>query len=147
MNRFCHVIITLLSLVALSSTAAIAGPQGTYLEISPADSEDLASLLDTLEKSIRDKLPMEEPVIIVLHGDEAFDFTRNSYASNKELVDRAALLDAYNLIDVRMCRTWMDENSVAPQDLPPFIETVPYAPEEIERLKAEGFIPYDSVRI
>jgi hypothetical protein len=41
----------------------------------------------------------------------------------------------------------MSDNDVEPADLPAFIETVPYAPEELERLKSEGYLPHPSVQI
>ena len=119
----------------------------TYLEVSPDGREDLVALMSTLEESLDQGLPMSDPVIVILHGSEAGSFTSRGYASNRMLVDQAARLSAYRLIDVRMCETWMMENDVAPEDIPAFIGTVPYAPEEIEKLEAAGYVPRAELRI
>jgi intracellular sulfur oxidation DsrE/DsrF family protein len=135
------------SVALLVAVAAAHAPDRTYLEVSPGSKTELVSLLDTLEASLSNGLPAGDPVVIILHGSEALPFTRAGYASNRALVDRAALLDAYRLIDVRMCETWMNRNNVRAEEIPAFIETVPYAPEEIERLEADGFVPWESVDI
>ena len=41
----------------------------------------------------------------------------------------------------------MDKNGIERSEIPAFVETVPFAPEEIERLEAEGYVPYGSIRI
>ncbi|MDH3644666.1 MAG: hypothetical protein OES38_21340 [Gammaproteobacteria bacterium] len=137
------------ALTTLAAAFANAGPldEPYYLEVSPADQADLANLFDALEESVADDPDAVDPVVIVLHGTEAASFTRMNYRANKMLVDRAALLDARRLIDVRMCETWMTDNDVQQSDLPAFIETVPYAPEELDRLKSEGYLPYPSLQI
>jgi intracellular sulfur oxidation DsrE/DsrF family protein len=118
-----------------------------FLEVSPQNRADLDSLFATLEQSLEQSLPADDPVVVVLHGEEAFSFTRDHYLNNRTLIDRAARLDAYRMIEVRMCETWMKDNAIGPDDIPAFIEPVRFAPEEIERLEAEGYTPYDSVRI
>ena len=90
---------------------------------------------------------VDPPVVVILHGSEASSFTRAGYQSNRALVDKAALLDAYQLIDVRMCETWMNANGVQLDEIPAFIDVIPFAPEEIRKLEAEGYLPYDSVNI
>lgn len=129
------------------ATHATADTPRSYLEVSPRDTSDLNSLFNTLEESLEYRIENTDPVIVILHGEEAASFTLNDYPRNRSLLDRAALLDAYNLIDVRMCETWMQENGVENSDLPAFIETVPYAPEEIRRLEADGYRPYREIKI
>jgi intracellular sulfur oxidation DsrE/DsrF family protein len=121
----------------------------SFLEITPDNLEDLDALLVTLEQSLLQAPPGAdvEPIVIILHGDEAFPFTRSRYASNKALVDRTAVLDAYELIDVKMCETWMKANGVSRDDLLPFIDTVPFAPDEARRLEADGYQPFGSVNM
>jgi len=119
----------------------------TYLEVSPTGRDDLLALMSTLEGQLDQGLPMTDPVVVILHGSEATSFTSAGYTSNRMLVDQAARLSAYRLIEVRMCETWMEENEVAADDIPAFVETVPYAPEEIERLEAEGYVPAGDLRI
>ena len=135
-----------LLLIWLSSASAIAA-NGVFLEVSPRNRADLDRLFTTLEESLTQDLPADDPVVIILHGEEAHSFTRENFQDNRRLIDRAALLDAYQLIDMRMCETWMKENDIMKSDIPAFIDTVPFAPEEIERLEAEGYVRYDSVRL
>lgn len=118
-----------------------------FLEVSPQNRDDLDNLFTTLEQSLDQSLPADDPVVVILHGDEAFSFTRDHYLNNRTLIDRAARLDAYRMIEVRMCETWMKNNAIGPDDIPAFIEPVRFAPEEIEMLEAEGYLPYDSVNI
>jgi len=144
--RFSVTLLLGLLWLALGISSAMAA-EHAYLEVSPSNSEDLNALFTELEQSLEGALPDEDPVVVVLHGDEALSFTSSGYRSNRELVDRAARLDAYRLIDVKMCETWMKENGIDPGEIPAFIETIPYAPEEIDRLKSEGYVPRESVRL
>ena len=123
------------------------GEPRTYLEVSPHGRDDLQALMTTLEGHLEKGLPMTDPVVVVLHGSEANSFTSAGYRSNRLLVDQAARLSAYRLIDVRMCETWMQANEVAPEDLPAFVKTVRFAPEEIQRLETEGYVPVGDLNI
>ena len=67
----------------------------------------------------------------MLHGDEINLFRRANYSQNQDLVDLAARLDAFRVIDVQVCETWMRTHQVRPEDLPPFVETVPYGPDRL----------------
>jgi intracellular sulfur oxidation DsrE/DsrF family protein len=77
---------------------------------------------------------------IVLHGDELQLFQKNNYASNQSTVERARLLDQDNIIDIKACQTMMRVLDIEQNELPSFIEQVPFAPAEIERLQnQEGY--------
>lgn len=117
-----------------------------YLEVSPRGREELDELLDTLEASIAAGERQPDPVVVILHGPEARPFLRSNYLDNQLLVDRAAKLQAFNRIDLRMCETWMRTNGIDREQLLPFIGTVPFAPEEVERLEGEGYLPFSKVR-
>ena len=79
-------------------------------------------------------------IAIVLHGDELQLFQKQNYSSNMSVVDRARLLDEDNIIDIKACQTMMRTLDIDQNELPSFIEQVPFAPAEIERLEAEeGF--------
>lgn len=117
-----------------------------YLQISPRGSEELAELFDTLEDSVAAGEAQSDPVVIVLHGPEALPFLRRNYLANQALVDRAAKLLAFHRIEMRMCETWMRQNGVGSDELLPFVDTVPYAPEEVERLERDGYLPYREVK-
>ena len=136
------------ALLLLTFFAGAAMADGkSYLEVSPHGRDDLEALMTALEGYLDQGLPMTDPVIVILHGSEADSFTSRGYAQNRMLIDRAARLSAYELLDVRMCETWMSENGVQRDDLPAFIDTVPFAPEEVQRLEAEGYTPAAGLRI
>jgi intracellular sulfur oxidation DsrE/DsrF family protein len=79
-------------------------------------------------------------IAIVLHGDELQLFQKSSYPNNQSLVERARLLDQDNIIDIKACQTRMRILDIEQSELPSFIEQVPFAPAEIERLvEEEGF--------
>ncbi len=117
-----------------------------YFELSPRSLDEL----DHLTRSLTSDLGASEthtPIVVVLHGREATAFVRKNYEQNKALVDRTALLDAHGVIEVKMCATWMRINGIEESDILPFIETVPYGPAEIERLREAGSEPAPRVQI
>lgn len=143
--------VLVLSLVALlNGPATLAeGPDANpllqsrvYLQVSPSGRDELLELFDTLEASVAAGEHQSEPVVIVLHGQEAFPFLSRNYLANQMLVDRAAKLLAFGRIEMRMCETWMRSNGISADELVPFVETVPLAPEEVDRLEREGYLPY-----
>ena len=76
----------------------------------------------------------------MLHGDELQLFQKENYSSNSSVVDRARMLDEDNIIDIKACQTMMRMLEIDQNELPSFIEQVPFAPIEIERLeREEGF--------
>ncbi|MCP4331079.1 MAG: hypothetical protein GY785_00370 [Gammaproteobacteria bacterium] len=93
--------------------------------------EDLRELFDPEQHS---------RIAIVLHGDELQLFQKRNYSSNQSIVERARLLDEDNIIDIKACQTMMRVLEIEQHELPSFIEQVPFAPAEIERLeREEGF--------
>ena len=67
-------------------------------------------------------------------------FRRTNYSSNQSMVERARLLDQEKIIDIKACQTMMRILEIEQSELPGFIEQVPFAPAEIERLqREEGF--------
>lgn len=134
---------------AASPTIAESNPlleSRVYLQISPEGTEELDELFATLEDAVAANEPQPDPVVVVLHGPEASRFLRRNYLQNQPLVDRAAKLRAFDRIDLRMCETWMRGNGVDREDLLPFVDTVPLAPEEVDRLERDGYLPYGAVR-
>ena len=103
--------------------------------------EELKQLLEQAEKIANDnsEYHTEEPISVVLHGEEINAFIRSNYRSNKALVDLAARLDAFNVIDVKVCRRWMGANGIMESQLPPFVESVPFGAGERDRLEKAGY--------
>ena len=101
------------------------------LDVVLSRAEDLRSLFDPEQHS---------RIAIVLHGNELQLFQQQNYASNMSVVDRARLLDQDNIIDIKACQTMMRTLDIGQNELPSFIEQVPFAPAEIKRLQEqEGF--------
>jgi intracellular sulfur oxidation DsrE/DsrF family protein len=101
------------------------------LDVVLSRAEDLRELFDPDEHS---------KIAIVLHGDELQLFQKDNYLLNQSVVERARLLDEDNIIDIKACQTMMRILEIEQSELPGFIEQVPFAPAEIERLqREEGF--------
>jgi len=77
-------------------------------------------------------------VSFVLHGPVIRDFLRQNYADKREVVDLAASLTALQVVDIKVCETWLGQNGLQREALQPFVETVTYASGEVRRLKEEG---------
>ena len=116
------------------------GEQVVY-DINLHDPQRLLTLLRRLDALQGAPAPAgRRPVIaIVLHGPELLHFTRSRYAQNRELVDLAARLDAFGVVEVKACLTRMRALGLRREDLPAFIDFVPYGPDEVRRLEERGY--------
>ena len=104
--------------------------------------EELEALLHRVDDIARESLDRFDnlKIALVIHGPSVRRFTQNNYAMNRNLVDLAAKLDAFEVIDVKICETSMASEGLSKTDIPSFIDPVPFAPDEIARLGSEGFI-------
>jgi len=116
--------------------------QPVVLDIVLHKREDILKMLNRAEKLAMTPNPSDRPesIALVLHGPEIEHFKISSYDDNRDIVDLAAKLDAFNIIDVKMCNTQMSMRGIEKKDVPAFIEIVPYGPAEVERLQSMGFI-------
>lgn len=87
-----------------------------------------------------DNLSAHEPIVFVLHGDEAHAFRHTNMERYKSLLALAEKLEQRNIIDIRVCETWMRINGVERSELPSFVDTVPLGPAEERRLVSKGFL-------
>jgi intracellular sulfur oxidation DsrE/DsrF family protein len=103
--------------------------------------EELSSILGRAESLLdsAEGYPSQSPIALILHGEETRAFLKANYSTNRALVDQAARLDAYNVIDVQVCETWMRDNAVSADQLPPFVSTVPYGPAVEQQLLEQGY--------
>ena len=117
-------------------------PKKAVLDISVHTIDELKVLLDRAEQlAMSPQLPGETAsVILVLHGPEVEFFSIDNYDRYKDIVDQAARLDAFDVVDVKICRTMMEIKGIPRNDIPSFIEQVPLGPAEVERLVGEGYI-------
>lgn len=118
---------------------------GRYvIDVTLHTASEIEALLDRAEKlyeSSKTKNNNEKTgIALVLHGEEIKLFDKKSYKLNKKIVDKAAKLDANNVIEIKICITKLQQLGLRIQDMPPFIEAVPYGPEEIEKLQSKGYL-------
>lgn len=113
-------------------------------EIELHTAEELHSVLKRADKLFSDgdfKTGSSPPVAFILHGAEANALQQSKYQQNKALVDLAARLSAFQVVDIKVCETWMKGQKIDAKTLPPFIGTVPYAPDAKKRLLEEqGYV-------
>ena len=113
--------------------------EGYVFSVTVESAQQLAVVLSRAE-DLRELFNPDEhsKIAIVLHGDELQLFQKGNYNSNQLLVERARMLDEDNIIDIKACQTMMRILEIDQSELPGFIEQVPYAPAEIERLQREN---------
>lgn len=117
-------------------------PGRTVLDISVHTVEELQVLFDRAE-ILAGKLTsgkQEASIVLVLHGPEVEFFSKKKYDEYKDIVDQAARLDAYEIVDVKICQAMMEVQGVERDDIPAFIEQVPLGPAEVDRLVGEGYV-------
>jgi intracellular sulfur oxidation DsrE/DsrF family protein len=123
---------------------ADAVPDKIVLDVSVHTIEGLRVLFDRAEELAMTPSPAGEDasLVLVLHGPEVEFFSIRNYARYKEIVDQAARLDAFDVVDVRICQTMIGALGIEQTDIPSFIEQVPYGPGEVERLSQEGYVAF-----
>lgn len=115
---------------------------GMVLDVSVHSLDELRVLLDRAEELATRPQPQGDRagVVLVLHGPEVEFFAISNYSRYKDIVDQAARLDAFEVVDVKICQSMLDQLNVDQEDIPAFIEQVPYGPGEVERLVREGYV-------
>ncbi|WP_428241309.1 hypothetical protein [Gynuella sp.] len=131
-----------LSMVCVMGWAEDEAPKYYMAEIESHNTNEIYSILKRAEDlmSHQSGFQQQVPIALVLHGDEVETFLHENYQANKEIVDLAAKLDAFNIVDIQICETWMGEHGISREQLPPFVNTVPYGPAKEEELKKQGYI-------
>jgi intracellular sulfur oxidation DsrE/DsrF family protein len=118
------------------------GSGRSVLDISVHTMEELRVLFERAgELAMKPRSSGEEAnIVLVLHGPEVDFFSIRNYDKYKDIVDEAARLDAFDIVDIRICQTMMEARGIGPDDIPSFIQQVPYGPGEVERLVDEGYL-------
>ena len=119
-------------------------PDKAVLDISVHTLEELRVLFDRAEQLAMTPRPEgeEASVILVLHGPEVEFFSIKNYEKYKDIVDQAARLDAFDVVDVKICQAMLSIQGVAREDIPSFIEQVPFGQGEVDRLIQEGYVSF-----
>jgi len=130
--------------VQASAQGALPFPGKAVLDISVHTIEELKTLFDRAEQfAMTPPARGEGPgLVLVLHGPEVEFFSIRNYDKYRDIVDKAARLDAFDIVDVKICQTMMERRGIERNDIPAFIEQVPNGPAEIERLLEEGYVRF-----
>ena len=114
------------------------------LDISVHTIEGLRVLFDRAEElAMRPQAQGgDDRIVLVLHGPEVEFFSIKNYDKYRDIVDQAARLDAFDVVDVKICQTMMDMQGIERDDIPAFIEQVPVGPDEVDRLVQEGYVTF-----
>jgi intracellular sulfur oxidation DsrE/DsrF family protein len=117
-------------------------PSKAVLDITVHTIDELQVLFDRAEKLALAPQPpgSEASVVLVLHGPEVEFFSISNYDKYKNIVDQAARLDAFDVVDVKICQTMMEISGISRDDIPAFIEQVPLGTVEVEKLVREGYV-------
>jgi len=117
-------------------------PKKAVLDITVHTIDELKVLFDRAEEIALAPQPPggEASVVLVLHGPEVEFFAISNYDKYKDIVDQAARLDAFDVVDVKICQTMMEISGIPRDDIPAFIEQVPLGSVEVERLVREGYV-------
>lgn len=103
-----------------------------------ASTLDRASFLSMLNGAD----PLENRIVIVLHGGAIPFFAIKNHAKNKDLMKRAQSLSVGDVVEYRMCRAAARMQGFNPEDIHGFVKMVPMADAEIVRLQQEEGFAY-----
>lgn len=126
-----------------SPVAGLTTEDGRYLfSVTLHTPEEIAGLLTRAEELAKTRRANSNDagIALVLHGPEIEIFAKKNYARFRETVDRAARLNDGRIIEIKMCRTEMKNRGIREEDIPAFIELVPYGPDEETRLRRSGYV-------
>lgn len=122
---------------------SLTAEEGRYLlNVTLHTPEEIAGLLaraEELAKTMRAD-SRRTGIALVLHGPEIEIFAKRNYAHFQKTVDQAARLDAEHIIQIKMCRTEMRNRGIKEEEVPAFVEFVPYGPYEEKRLRRNGYV-------
>ena len=105
----------------------------------PEQIKRLLERAESLSKTV-DATNEKSRIAMVIHGPDVEIFDKKNYGKNKDIIDLAARLDASDVIDFKVCQVTADSRGIKESSLPSFMEMVPFAPDEIDRLEDEGYV-------
>lgn len=124
-------------------TKLVPDKNGRYLfSVTLHTKKEIKSLLtraESLSRALKPSKKNHAGIALVLHGREIGLFDKKNYQKFRGIVDKAAHLDASNILEIKICKTIMDAMNIKKEDIPSFIEIVPYGPDEEERLLKQGY--------
>jgi intracellular sulfur oxidation DsrE/DsrF family protein len=122
-----------------ASPPSYSSPQPSMvIDVATSRVGEVIDVLLELEQGPRSS----KPVPLVLHGDELRSFTRQTYPENRGLIELAGRLDNEMKVEVKACQTMMNSLGISRDDLPDYVEVVPFGPDEVLRLRDGGYEVY-----
>ncbi len=126
----------------LSGNQPITIGQTHYLfDIANHKPHEIKTLLERAEMLSKEVKTSDHKtrIAMVIHGPDIEVFDQKNYEQNKEIIDLAARLDASDIIDFKVCKRTAKERGIDTSNFPSFIEIIPFAGDELQRLKTEGY--------
>lgn len=124
-------------------TSGFVDRDGRYMfAITLHTPEAIDALLTRAEQLATDlqKQDHRTGIALVLHGPEVEYFSNKHYGRYKSLVDKAARLNASGTVEIKICQTQMRFLGIKEDEIPDFVELVPFGPDEIKRLERSGYV-------
>ncbi len=120
---------------------AQAKQKGVLFSVTLHTKKEIESLLQRAETLSQTMRPGKHhaDIALVLHGSEIKFFKKQNYKKHRSIVDLAARLDADRIIKIKVCRTRMKTLNIKDNDIPSFIEIIPFGPNEEQRLIRKGY--------
>jgi len=118
--------------------------QKVVFDTTSGSTAGLTSVLDraSLISILNGADPLDNKIVIVLHGGAIPFFAIRNYAKNKDLMHRAQSLSVGDVVEYRMCRAAARLQGFNPEDIHGFVKMVPMADAEIVRLQQEEGFAY-----
>ena len=113
-----------------------ASANGYLARIGYNDPEQLKEALDRVQSFYEENAGEgpSSPISIVVHGPEVEVFAKGNYGEYKTIVDKAAQLAAFGILDISVCETRLGFDDIEMSEVYPFVSTVPFGPAEEDRL-------------
>lgn len=100
-------------------------PAYLYVQLIERNADHLnQALLQAEQYAQANTATLKAPVLVVLNGEEIAAFERKHYREQKQLVDLAARLAAYEIIEIRVCEKTLEERLVHRSELPSFLQPI-----------------------
>ncbi len=111
-------------------------------DVTDHSPEEISAMLLRAERLNLEGVRHEQQVDIamVLHGPDIEIFAKHNYDRYQNIVDTARRLEQVGVIDFKVCQRVMSARGITAMELPDFLEAVPYAADEIKRLRAQGYV-------
>jgi len=113
-----------------------------YAEITPQNEEAVVDLLNRVSQYAESGDLFDDPIVIMLHGPDARVFDRSNYNMYRSVVELARQLDNQGVIEMKICQVWMSRNGVDAEEIPDFIDSVPYGPAVIDKMVESGSVAF-----